>query len=292
MPAILYNDIFDDNEDAQKFLDVCLCFNVLLSDSVRVNESIDDESVIESLKMVSGLVSFNKEERDGNLGLFFEKVEQDNLLSYINPQTVLEKAGRLYKSSYFTFLEKSWNEDFYSDHLNSLINFPFKNDLQKTFISTLIDRLFKGHAFNLDGLKSFREVSLLNFDYDEAPQMRMDLFVKNNANQVIIIENKTKTLEHSSQTIHYYDALLNKHEESEIFAIMLSPSGIKAECEKFKILTYQDLFFIFSHCIEVSPPEKEELELIIDFYQELKEQFYDPYDRSIKRAQEFRRKHG
>ena len=108
-----------------------------------------------------------------------------------------------------------------------------------------------------------------------------------------MIENKTKTMEHSSQTVHYYNALLNKHDKSEIFAIMLSPSGIKAECDHFKTLTYQDLFFILSHCIETNPPESDELELIIDFYQELKEQFFDPYSKSIERAKAFRRKkHG
>ena len=155
MPAILYNDIFDDHEDAQKFLDVCLCFNVLLSDSVRETEALDDQSIVESLKKLSGLVSFKQDTKDRDLCLFYEKVEQDDLLSYINPKSVLESANREGKASYFSFLDKSWDEDFYSDHLNSLINYTFKNDLQNTFITSLMDRLFKGHTFHLEGLKSF-----------------------------------------------------------------------------------------------------------------------------------------
>jgi hypothetical protein len=135
-----------------------------------------------------------------------------------------------------------------------------------------------------------REITLSNFKYEKQKKMRMDLFVLMDDFKCAIIENKTKTHEHSNQTKHYYEACRQKYKECDIYPIMLSPSGEKASSDDFKSLSYIELFFLLTQTIEQCPPNRLEVRLVEDFYTELKNQFYTPYNRAFEKAKNFRRK--
>lgn len=287
----LYDDIFKGEEEIQEFLIGMSLFKMALNVDLEVKLSIEESDIIEALKKITALTKVNSSSKKENISLLYELVEKKDVLEdSLSPQ--LKELVNKSPFTYFDFLKKHLDEDFYSDHLNSILNYPFKKGFNNSLINEILKSCFLTKAPLVKKVKSMREISLLNFDYEPGRLMRMDLFMVLDNSNIVIIENKTKTLEHSSQTQHYYDACLLKHDEKNIYPIMLSPNSQKAECEKYKSLNYIELFHIMTKCLKETPPDMEELKYIEDFYLELKKQFYDPYNNAFKRAQEFRRKCG
>lgn|GEM_PF-6806331 len=287
MSSFIYPDIFQDKEEAQIFLEVISGFKVMIKASSK-QKKLADEVILSGIKAVSDQFAQGKALKSPNLSMFFERVEQEDPMAFIDP----DKTLRHKQNGYFDFLDKGLDEDFYSDHLNAILNHNFESGFHYTLLNLIISKLFPERPYTCQTIKSHREISLINFGYEEAPNMRMDLFLVMDNQRFVIIENKTKTSEHSEQTQHYYNACLLRHSETELYPIMLSPNSQVASCSAYKSLNYCDLFYLMTLAIDEAKVTEDEFLLFADFYLELKKQFYDPYHNAMKRAQKYRSKCG
>ncbi len=257
----------------------------------RLKSKISEEDSAEAISCISGIVKdsykhetkFQKIDKDSFYNLF-EEVEKEHFDEFINLAMPEELAEG--KTDLFQFLGKELHEDFYSDNLSSIMDSYQTGD----FSNLLIEKI--GSKFNFDfndfnKVITRREVPLSAFEEKGTyASMRIDIVAEFGDN-ILLIENKTKTSEHDNQTQRYYNAVARKYPKENIYCLFLAPSLQEFSCPEFKFFSYFDLFLILTEVYGEFAGEINNKH-IEPFYNELKRIFFDPERKAILNAKKYR----
>ncbi|MCY4645218.1 MAG: PD-(D/E)XK nuclease family protein [Bacteriovoracales bacterium] len=188
---------------------------------------------------------------------------------------------------YFSFLSKNLDENYYSDFIAAILNFKFSNNFNHRVLSRLCS-LFSIDIEEGTETIAYREVPLSRFGESENATMRLDIFINLNEVGVLVIENKTRSKEHSCQTRAYYKAINLKFPKEKIYCLFLTPDGSMATHQEFVPLSYNDFYEILISEFVRTPFLSNELKLIIPFFIELQNSFVQSYLNIVHRAMHYR----
>ena len=254
-----------------------------------------ENKIIKSIKDISELIESDsiKSFDDKSIFNLYECVEDA-----IAPNCIKEandKISSRLKGSwpdYFKLLSKRLDENYYSDFIAAIINFKFKNKFNEMFVKILCE---KSGLDSQDKIKAtaYREVPLSWFGAIKNSSMRIDLFIDLGDDGVLIIENKTKTKEHDSQTIAYFEAVNIQYKEEKIKALFLTMTGEEAECrEKFESYSYGDFYKDIANTFLKANSHKEfqkdEIMLLAPFFKELEYSLFFNHKNIIEKAKKYR----
>ena len=254
-------------------------------------------------KNISGIVS-SKEiiksiQRFSHLGVQIEWEEKSDLSKlyslsedamappdFLKNHKTIEQAI-LSAPDYFNFLSKRLNENHYSDFIASTIRFDFKNGFNKRLLKAICKMCDMDIPKNAR-FKVYRELSLKNFGIDSL--MRIDIFIDFGEHGALIIENKTKSHEHDSQTVLYYESVKERIPEDRIYGLYLSVTGESAECENFCSCSYHEFYKTIIFELAQEPFLPGEMELVAPFIKELKQSIMSKWIEIIEKSKQYRSK--
>jgi hypothetical protein len=218
---------------------------------------------------------------------FFEFVENNvATLKHVQNWDSYEEAIK-----YFSYLDKRFDENFYSYHIAGLFNY---NKVGK-FASILFNTVGKRFEdWEQDSpLRVYTEFTLEKWNSaPDVAKMRIDIVVSG-AKNVFIIENKTLTEEHNQQTKHYLNTgntYFNGRKKCH--GIFLTPTGQAASDKRYIRYSYFDLISDIHAALNQVDESNPNYLLIKNIINELKENIAKPLKKYIERAKDFRRKHG
>ena len=193
--------------------------------------------------------------------------------------------------SYFNFLGKQSDENFYSDHIAALFDKNHVGNFANILFNQIGSRLSDWSEDQPQ--KVFREYLLSKWD-PASPEgkRRVDVVVVGDKN-VFIIENKTYSHEHDNQTKIYRDHAIKFFNDSkECRGIFLTPLGHAASDTNYHRYSYLDLISDIYTALDKTPETNPNYVLINHIACELKENIGSPLKKYIEKAKDYRRKHG
>tara|TARA_R110002072_G_scaffold534_6_gene3968 strand:- start:148576 stop:149457 length:882 start_codon:yes stop_codon:yes gene_type:complete len=279
------------NQDLDKFLDY-VCFLKATTPS-----SISKSGYIPKLREIKLFFNEIEDALNNNHVYFknnlkFKYKPQKNLFrlveSHLESEIVEIKPVEVH-TNIFTIVNKRNDEDLYSDFISAYLN---KNKFGK-FATFLLKEICHYSDIDTQDLSSDfqysrREVSLSNFSPNSNHSgMRIDILI-NTPQDVFIIEAKTKSSEHSNQTLHYYNSVKDYYSKfsspPRVHGIMLSLDEQEAQDERYTKLSYINLLKAMSNSLYASNLSKEQLSEISIFYNELYSNLVSPIGEALKRA--------
>ena len=284
--------------ELEKFGDL-LCYLKLHSKKLKGNRiKVKSQDIqdfyhrLESYSQMSRCVNFKKPIIHPELPTsLFEKVEKSAKNALNN--TKLKKPY----FDLFTLLNRSYDENLYSDFISLYLNSKRYGDFSKNFIKSLFSYCgLEPEELDVSYITSRREVYLGEFDgrTSDDSGMRIDILITTPSHN-IIIETKTKTFEHGSQTVKYFKTLEKYHNKirskKKLVGVMLSIEGQKADHSDYKILTFYNLLLALDSAVgktkEIPLLHKNEISV---FYSELYQRLIKPENLAFNRSKNYRLK--
>ena len=157
------------------------------------------------------------------------------------------------QESFLSFLGKENDENFHSDCLAAFLDPKKSGPLAFMLYAEILRFALKKEPVSENLINTRREVRLdalvpALLDSDLGAR-RIDILVQSN-NYLLVIENKINSLELNFQTSDYHEAVkayngsLLPNKQKHIVEILLSPTGLTADCSSFVSMSYFDLFEI------------------------------------------------
>lgn len=217
------------------------------------------------------------------------------------PSVLKNEFNQTAQKTIFEFLGKSTDENLYSDHIAALLDPRKSGDFAYALLYSLLPNKFLKNQFGELSLDTFRrEIGYLNpkreyplhklNDGPESALMRMDIFVET-SKFYLIFENKTKSVEHDSQTIHYFNAV-KAYATKPVLGIYLTPDGMSAEDPRYRCMSYVELLEIFLGASRLIQSKEQETHFLSSFLTEVDTAYVRAVRKNIQIAREYRRKNG
>ena len=273
-------------DDKRSFLSFLSNLKIILPGHESLGQKLTEEVILSSIQKFSSLFEKTDESKDSLFNLY--NLAEAEML----PEAMRERLRVVDKeiessSDFFHFLSKQFDENYYSDFIASIINFQFSNNFNKRVLFRICKHCGIDIGRDVGGI-AFREVPLRWFGDIENAAMRIDILVDLKDVGVLIIENKTKSREHSAQTVAYYEAAIKKFPKEKIYGLFLTPNGENASHPLFVSCNYNDFYRAMLDEFLKEPFLESEIQLIAPFFKELRNSFIQRHLEIIKKAIKYR----
>ncbi len=141
------------------------------------------------------------------------------------------------------------SENLHSDFISALLDPLIGGENASWLLQKILDRILENAPRVPEMYRVSRERTLGSLGLLESSgisERRIDLLIES-ADFIVIIENKVDSRESVDQTSDYYKAVrscLNPSDDRVMISILLSPSGMQANCEKYISVRYDLIFEI------------------------------------------------
>ena len=257
-------------------------------------EEVNLGRILESMNILNSLmVEYNenvekkrKESKSKNSLIIKEIIKLSSKVSkkYTKYLNTFENSK---SSSLLKLIDRDRDENLHSDIIAALLTPSITGQFAYKFFTELIAYFNSGlRNSQIDFINVYREVRLDTIDpslsMSEIGARRIDLIIETKG-IVLVIENKVDTWESDNQTKDYFETVNRGYSLSKKAYLILSPSGEKGECKKFKGISYFDLYEILMKIEgQKNNLNKSSLDLYMFYLNELIETILKPRITSIE----------